>query len=202
MKSGVIDSIVFVINAIYTFTFANSCFLLLQDPSLGSFSLANVKLNFEAVTCGLILITLTSRYFFGNNIFINDVFGDQKKNALVRLFHFSTVALQGAILLLASFEVRHTENFLLMVSALFFLEFFWFTACHWLDADCVSQASKRENYLSWGFQLYGVIIALILIYVSNQGIAISSWHITLVFFLFTVETVVDFRENLSKYMGL
>lgn len=201
-KTDVTSSISFVINAIYTFTFGNTALIVLADPTSGNFSLESIALDVEAAVCGLVALTLTVRYFFGNNVFIAEVFTDSSKNEYARLFHFITVATQSVMLLVASFEVRDTEQFFLIVASLFVLEAIWFAVCHLVDKPSVADSGNVAPLSDWIFQLFGVSVAAIIVWFYVSSSSFAPWEVGVVAFLFACDTVEDLRENLKGYMGV
>ena len=201
-KNDVTSSISFVINAIYTFTFGNTALIVLADPNSGGFSLEAIALDGETAICGLVALTLTIRYFFGNNVFISEVFADSSKNEYVRLFHFGTVAAQSVMLLVASFEVRDAEQFFLIVASLFLLEAMWFVVCHFIDGDSVAGKNRIAPLEDWIFQSFGVALAAITIWFYTSSSNFNGTEIAIIAFLFACDTLEDLRENLKGYMGV
>ncbi len=201
-KNDVTSSISFVINAIYTFTFGNTALLLLTNPGASGFSLETIDITVTSAVCGLIAMTITIRYFFGNNLFIADIFTDDSKGEYVRLFHFFTVAIQSVLLLFASYEVRNETRFFTFLAALFFLEFAWFSLCHLFDKRSVAETGNFAPTRDWAYQGFGLLVVFLIAIFASTGSKIGTFEMLLVAGLFAVDTVFDMRSNLKGYMGV
>ena len=57
----------FVINAMYTYTFGNTLFLMSVKEGTQSFAYKFVEISPPRILCGIMMLIMTLRYFFGNN---------------------------------------------------------------------------------------------------------------------------------------
>lgn len=191
----------FVLNAVYTFTFANSIFILSSNNPGAGFNPSNIGFSFERTLCGIICLIMTLRFFFGNNQYIADVMADNDRGAWQKFYQFSFIALQSVILLITSYLIRDTRVFVLSMTILFIVETVWYIVTVFVDRDGILNKKKQFDWSFFYAQLtnaaYWIGSLILLKTIPNNDIFL----IILIFVIFFFNTVWDAKKNMAYYMG-
>lgn len=201
MNNQSLNSISFVISAVYTVTFANTVYLMtVNDPSQ-SFSLNNMVWMTDRIICGIISLVMTLRFFFGNNQFISDIMLNTSKSPWLKFYHFCFIALQSMVLLICSYNVQDRVNFVYGIISLFGIELIWYILTFIVDKKSVWADKPEERIPFFYAQLsnLGFVIGVLLIstFFSHYNL-IWLW---VVFLLFLINTIIDLIKNMPTYMS-
>lgn len=196
-----ISSISFVINACYSYTFANALrYMVLEDVAMG-FSVSNLGFDWSRLLCGSICLILTLRFFFGNNNFIVEIMTDQECGPWLRFYQFVCIVLQSIAILLSSFFVADPVYFVLVIGGLFVFEVVWYGLEFCIDRRVVWPDDRSER------------MAFFLAELTNFGFVawilagfwlFSSWGdlwLLYIFVGFILNTSYDLKVNMKSYMG-
>jgi hypothetical protein len=199
MGNQSINSMSFVISAAYTFTFANSIYLITTNDPGSDFVPSAMSFTLERTMCGLICLVMTLRFFFGNNQYIADAMEDRRRSPWQKFFQFFFIALQSVVLLICSYCIPNTIAFISAMAFLFALESFWYVLTYFIDSVGIKTADGRIDRPFLFAQLsnaaYWIVSLAILKFVSNPQFAIF-----LVFLAFIINTVWDAAKNMRYYM--
>jgi len=201
MNSQSINSISFVINAAYTFTFANAIFLITTDNPSAGFNVNTISFTLERSLCGIICLIMTLRFFFGNNQYIADVMADSTRTAWQKFYQFSFIAIQSIILLISSYSINDTIFFISSIAILFLVENLWYVLTYFVDSVGIKNDDGTIDQKFFLAQLinavYWVGSFIILHYCSSN----PTLALILVFVLFIANTVWDAKKNMPYYMS-
>jgi hypothetical protein len=195
-----VSSISFVITAIYTGTFANALYQVLEFDEKAVHIQFRSEITTSALICVAICMIMALRFFFGNNNFIEGLFA-RKISSVRRLYHFSVTSIQSLILLGSSYLIRNTITFTKWLIVLFAFEVIWYVGCLLWDRAAISKPTGKldmpllKNEVANVMMAGGGCIALIAA-TGHPKVLIS-----IVAILFGVNTVIDLRVNLKSYMG-
>lgn len=140
------------------------------------------------------------RYFFGNNNFMDYVFSSSE-GPLRRLYHFLVTVLQSLILLGSSYLVTNPYEFIRWLTVLFCVEIVWYGGCLLFSRSSISDDFELDRKLMQNeLANAGVAVTAVLGLVTLDSD--PETLVWVVFAVFTLNTVVDLKHNLSSYMGL
>ncbi|MCW6509834.1 hypothetical protein [Lichenifustis flavocetrariae] len=187
----------FVINAVYTYTFANTLFeVFAPDPDKG----IHLRPDADLAAClfAIICSVMTFRYFFGNNKFLEDMFKSDKEPG-VKLFHFLTIILQSVVLLAISYLVRRKDEFVDWLACLFAIEVFWYVLCMIFDRDIVRTRGRldRKFFISEMSNASMLLVTVITLVPIPKH---TGYDFTLMFMMFALNCAVDAWANMRNYM--
>jgi hypothetical protein len=199
MKTSV-NSISFVITAIYTGTFASAVYQILafdeKTISLGLRSGVDVPI----LLCASICMIMTLRFFFGNNNYVDEIFA-KRQSALSRLYHFFVIVVESLILLGSSYLVRNPLEFITWISVLFAVEISWYVGCLSFFRHAISNGVGQLNRPLALNELANVVMASGALVARRTLYQNSDLAIYIVAILFAANTAVDLKVNLKSYMG-
>jgi len=201
MASQSLNSISFVISAVYTVTFANTIYLMtVKDPMI-PFSLENMQWDYNSVICGVISLIMTLRFFFGNNQYISDVMDSDVKTPWIKFYHFMFIAIQSVVLLITSYSIPNKVDFISGITSIFIIELLWYIVTFFIDRKGVYPDDKkaRNDLLIAEISNFGFIICVVVVtfFINTSSI----WWLFLVFLAFIINTAIDLRKNMPIYMG-
>ena len=195
------NSINFVISAAYTFTFANSLFFMLLADAEKPVSLENIDLTASKTAAGLICLTMSLRFFFGNNNYIYAVMIDPSRGPWQKFYQFWFIALQSVILLFASYVINQPRVFVATIILLFVVETVWYIMTFVVDPEGVKNnegdldmpflRAQVTNFLFWAFS--------VLLYCNLRESADALMLGVLM--IFALNTAYDAWKNMPGYMG-
>lgn len=195
-----INSVSFVITAIYTITFGNSVIQILEFNDVERIIALRQGTSLPIVLCSLICMTMTLRFFFGNNNYVDKIFSTPTPS-IHRLYHFAIIAIQSLILLGSSYVIRNPVNFVIWICVLFVVELIWYLGCYLFIRGAISETDGKLNRLlalneiaNLGMVL-GVVIPLFIFGLTNN------YLIYLVTLIFIINSSIDIKVNLDNYMG-
>jgi hypothetical protein len=195
-----VNSISFVITAIYTGTFANSVYQLLQFNDKVADIQFRSDIDLPRLLCALICMVMTIRFFFGNNNYVDSIFATPQ-SATRRLYHFATIVGQSLILLGCSYLIRNPAKFDMWIAILFATEIAWYAGCLVFLRDAISDEIGRLLRPLAFNELANVLMALGAFLSTKVAFHDPNSATYGVAALFAMNRAIDLGVNLKAYMG-
>jgi hypothetical protein len=200
-KAGAANSVNFLISAIYTVAFGNAVLQVISyDNTSISISISK-GIDSSIIICASICVVLSLRFLFGNNNFMEHLF-ESKSGTLARLYHFLVTMGESVILLASAFLVKKPYIFIKWIAVLFAIEVAWYLGCLLFAKEATTNGDGRLDM--------GLLANEIANFVMAAGFAVALWSAAgnqqvmawVACGLFVANTAVDFKNNMSKYMGV
>lgn len=195
------SSISFVITAIYTYTFANAVFRVLE------FNEALAEIQVRAGTtwsfsmCMAVCLTMALRFFFGNNNYVDRLYV-QTIAPGKRLYHLTVIVVQSLILLGSSYLIRNPARFFAWVAALFAVEVLWYVLSALFVRDAVTKTDGTVDKPLAVNEAANLAMALGAFTAAGLWSSNPRTAITVAATAFALNTIIDFRVNFRAYMGV
>jgi hypothetical protein len=174
--------------------------MLAQDAE-SSIALSNIGFTLPKVGCGLICLTMSLRFFFGNNNYIYGVMTDNNRMPWQKFYQFSFIALQSIILLFSSYLIGQTRPFIQTIIALFMVETLWYGLTFLLDSKGVRNQKGNVDKEFFIAQLTNALFWLLSIILYWYESEREKVLVLGVLFLFSLNTAYDAWKNMPQYMG-
>jgi hypothetical protein len=200
MAKHALTSSSFVINAMYTYTFGNTLFLMSVKEGTQSFAYKYVEISAPRIICGSMMLVMTLRYFFGNNSFLTKVLNDSAKKPWVRFYHFICILLESLLLLATSYFVPYSTKFVYSLTALIAVEVFWYVFTRAVDRDSVVLAdTSAHRAFFWNEMTNAGFVASVAIVSAVSCTKGLAWLIAILI-MFLANTAYDVYNNMPSYM--
>jgi hypothetical protein len=199
MKQAAPNSLAFVITAIYTFTFGNAGYRVLE------FNESTIGIGFrqgitvENALYSLVCLTMALRFFFGNNSYVEHVFASPM-GPRSRAYHVGIVILQSLVLMGSSHHVTSPVTFLTWMAILFSLEVLWYIGCVLFIRRAV-QRNGRLNMSLLAAEATNLALAAVATVAAVTSAERPATATFVFIIMFIVNTAVDLRVNFVAYMG-
>lgn len=193
-------SIGFVITAIYTGTFANAVYQVLEFNETAITIQLRTTVTVSVLLCSAMCMIMAMRFFFGNNNFIEDLF-TKPRSVGERVYHFLITTIQSLILLGSSYLIRNPPEFIKWLVLLFAVEVAWYVGCLVFARTSVRGKDGRLNLPLLANEIANLSMATgatIVLLSLGKYPNVSAYVVSA---LFVANTAVDLKVNLRAYMG-
>ena len=200
MNSASSASINFVITLIYTVTFGNAVYQIVEYQETPAVLRMRPDITAGALVCAGMCMIMALRFFFGNNRFMEDIFANPHP-AGQRLYHFLVTSLQSLVLLGSSYLIRNPPRFIRWLVLLFSVEVLWYLGCLLFIKSAVRDKQGAIASHLFVNEMANIVMAGgASMFLLAQGLP-PNWLSFLVGFIFLGNTAIDLWANLSSYMG-
>ena len=201
MTKHALTSSSFVINAMYTYSFGNSLFLMAVKEGTQSFSYKAVELSPMRVMCGMMMLIMTLRYFFGNNNFLTKVMDDPSKGPWVRLYHFCSILTESLLLFATSYLIPYPVKFVFWFTALMGVEVLWYFLTRAVDKTSVVLADPAAHRTFFIAEMTNAAFVISVVLLSAVSCGRGAGWLGAVLALFLLNSAYDAYINMPSYMS-